>query len=252
MDFYTLLGVDTAASTDDIKKAFRAKAFEHHPDANQAAAEHGDATRAQFQRILEAYEVLRDPVKRSQYDALRLAGYSEDGSASGPSGFPGTAHGAWGAGRGSSEEDWERAFDEWLHRQGMHDAEYDAEKDRIRQERMNARRRQAAEAWEEEKAAAVGQKLRSARVRQRAEDARHARQAAVLRRFWQGHSGITWQDAAVGAVFLAGSASLAYYWKRHIIGGRLQREEELDDAKEGAEHPLAAMGASAAQAPAPP
>jgi molecular chaperone DnaJ len=60
-DYYNILGVDKGASQDDIKKAFRKKAHEYHPDKP-----HGDE--AKFKEINEAYQVLGDANKRAQYD----------------------------------------------------------------------------------------------------------------------------------------------------------------------------------------
>lgn len=62
-DLYGVLGVDRTATDDDIKKAFRKKARELHPDVNKAA----DAE-DRFKELNEAYDVLSDPAKRAQYD----------------------------------------------------------------------------------------------------------------------------------------------------------------------------------------
>lgn len=64
LGYYAVLGVDPKASTDNIKKAFRAKAQELHPDRNPSA----HATQ-QFQFLNEAHQVLGDPHSRSEYDA---------------------------------------------------------------------------------------------------------------------------------------------------------------------------------------
>jgi hypothetical protein len=61
--YYALLGVPTTASAETIKKAYRRRAKELHPDANPAA----DAV-ARFQKLNDAYETLRDPEKRQFYD----------------------------------------------------------------------------------------------------------------------------------------------------------------------------------------
>jgi curved DNA-binding protein len=63
-DYYELLGVERDASPEQIKKAFRKAALEHHPDR----AEDETAAEARFKEINEAYAVLSDPEKRRQYD----------------------------------------------------------------------------------------------------------------------------------------------------------------------------------------
>lgn len=60
MDYYSLLGVSRNVSDADLKKAFKAQSMKHHPDRG------GDAEK--FKEINEAYQVLKDPKKRSMYD----------------------------------------------------------------------------------------------------------------------------------------------------------------------------------------
>ncbi len=66
-DYYEVLGISKSASADEIKKAFRGKAVELHPDK-----EGGDE--AKFKEVNEAYEVLKDPSKRQRYDQFGHAG----------------------------------------------------------------------------------------------------------------------------------------------------------------------------------
>ena len=65
-DHYTTLGLNSAATLADIKKAFRQKASFYHPDRNVAL----DAA-AQFRAVQEAYDVLSDLEKRQAYDDNR-------------------------------------------------------------------------------------------------------------------------------------------------------------------------------------
>lgn len=66
-DYYEVLGVGKSASADEIKKAFRKAAVQHHPDK-----EGGDESK--FKEINEAYEVLKDDKKRQRYDQFGHAG----------------------------------------------------------------------------------------------------------------------------------------------------------------------------------
>lgn len=63
MNYYDILGVKENASQDDIKKAYKKLAMQHHPDRG------GDNKK--FQEISQAYDTLSDPQKKSQYDAER-------------------------------------------------------------------------------------------------------------------------------------------------------------------------------------
>ena len=85
-DYYKTLGVEKNASKDDIKKAFRKLAHEHHPDKTK-----GDAASSQkFKEASEAYSVLSDDSKRSQYDRFGSAGPSMGGAGQyGAGGFGG-------------------------------------------------------------------------------------------------------------------------------------------------------------------
>ncbi len=79
-DYYEVLGVSRTASADELKKAYRKLAMQHHPDRNPDNKEAAE----KFKEICEAYEVLSDTDKRHRYDQ-----YGHDGmkSAFGPGGF---------------------------------------------------------------------------------------------------------------------------------------------------------------------
>lgn len=70
MDHYAVLGIDKSASPDQIKKAYRKLASQHHPDKG------GDT--AKFQQIQEAYAVLSDPEKKAQYDNPQPQGFNSN------------------------------------------------------------------------------------------------------------------------------------------------------------------------------
>jgi curved DNA-binding protein len=67
-DYYAVLGVARDASKDDVQKAYRKLARKYHPDVNKETGAEG-----KFKEIAEAYEVLKDPEKRSRYDRYGAA-----------------------------------------------------------------------------------------------------------------------------------------------------------------------------------
>lgn len=82
-DYYEVLGVDKNASAEDIKKAYRKKAIQYHPDKNPGDKE----AEEKFKEAAEAYEVLSDPQKRQRYDQFGFAGMGGAGGFNGGQGM---------------------------------------------------------------------------------------------------------------------------------------------------------------------
>jgi len=74
-DFYEILGLSKGASANEIKKAYRKKAIEFHPDKNPGDKE----AEANFKKAAEAYEVLSNPKKKSQYDQYGHSAFESGG-----------------------------------------------------------------------------------------------------------------------------------------------------------------------------
>lgn len=92
-DYYEVLGVSKTATADEIKKAYRKKAIQFHPDKNPGNKE----AEEKFKEAAEAYEVLSDSDKRARYDQF--------GHSMGPQGFPGGGGGGFYGAGGMSMED---------------------------------------------------------------------------------------------------------------------------------------------------
>jgi len=91
-DYYKILGVARNASQDDIKRAYRKLARKYHPDVSKESN-----AEARFKEVNEANEVLKDPEKRAQYDALGSGWHAGDEFRPPPGyGAPGGAGGTRG------------------------------------------------------------------------------------------------------------------------------------------------------------
>ena len=82
-DFYEILGVDRTATADVLKKAYRKKALQFHPDRNPGDAE----AESSFKEAAEAYEVLSNPETRARYDRFGRAGLGGPAGTGAPGGF---------------------------------------------------------------------------------------------------------------------------------------------------------------------
>lgn len=104
-DYYEVLAIPRSASADDIKRAYRKLAREHHPDVNKSP----DAAK-KFAEIQQAYDVLSDDAKRKEYDQF---GFSPRGSGAPGAGPAGQTAYSWSdaGGHDINGEDMESVFD---------------------------------------------------------------------------------------------------------------------------------------------
>mgnify|MGYP002685758193 CR=1 FL=1 len=93
MDYYDILGVSKTASADEVKRAYRKKAHQYHPDKG------GDEKK--FKEVNEAYQVLGNAQKRAQYDRFGKAG-----TGNGQAGF----NGGFGGGFVHKEDEFDVAL----------------------------------------------------------------------------------------------------------------------------------------------
>lgn len=104
-DYYSVLGVPRSASQEDIRKAFRKLARQHHPDV----AKDKKAAETKFKELNEANEVLSDPEKRRKYDQLG-ADWNNPGRQGSPQGWDTQGGGVQFDGEGGFSDFFERFF----------------------------------------------------------------------------------------------------------------------------------------------
>ena len=90
-DYYEVLGVSKTATADEIKKAYRKKAIQYHPDKKPGDKE----AEEKFKEAAEAYDVLSDEQKRQRYDQFGHAAFSGAGGGGGYGGFGGFGGGGF-------------------------------------------------------------------------------------------------------------------------------------------------------------
>ncbi|KAF2265617.1 DnaJ-domain-containing protein [Lojkania enalia] len=139
IDYYKVLEVDSKATQQQIRDAYKKAALKHHPDRVPADSPERDARTKRFQQINDAYYTLSDPTRRRDYDAARSyssftgttatpeSEFEEEMPGQVPGGFPWSAFGFGSAPAGDTEESHTRfsneqfgnVFEEMLREEGM-------------------------------------------------------------------------------------------------------------------------------------
>jgi curved DNA-binding protein len=94
-DYYKVLGVESDADAATIKSTYRKLARKYHPDVNSEAG-----AEDKFKEVAEAYQVLKDPKLRAEFDDLKKYGQRADGSFQPPPGWQGSGHSQGGSQQG--------------------------------------------------------------------------------------------------------------------------------------------------------
>lgn len=79
-DFYKVLGIPSTANTEDIRRAYKKRSLETHPDRFSVGSQAQREATGNFQEVNNAYYVLSDPTRRREYDATRSSSSSNAGS----------------------------------------------------------------------------------------------------------------------------------------------------------------------------
>jgi len=109
-DLYEVLGVSKTATADELKKAYRKLAMEHHPDRNLG----DDGAEQRFKEISEAYDILKDDQRRTAYDRMGHAAF-EQGMGTRPGGGAGGFQGGF---QGNFSDIFEEMFGEFMNSNG--------------------------------------------------------------------------------------------------------------------------------------
>jgi curved DNA-binding protein len=104
-DYYSILGIEATASAAEIKTAYRRLARKYHPDVSKEKE-----AEARFKSVNEAYEVLKDPQKRQEYDRIKANGYRSGEDFRPPPGFGGGSYNDFGSAGGGFSDFFESLF----------------------------------------------------------------------------------------------------------------------------------------------